>query len=444
MLFVVASVVPLLVLLSIATATLGRDVVQKIIQDVLLITVFCILSSIYVSGQFAKNISKPIVELTKIAENIKKGIYVDKTKITTGDELQELGNTINKAVDELAKITKEHKEIEEAKTQFLSISSHELRSPMTPMKAQMQMLLEGYFGKLNTQQKESLQICLKNTNRLDGIISDLLEMSRIEAARLKFNFKKMDLTENIKQVIKDMEAYMPEKKIKISAKIGKLPVIEVDPDRIHQILRNLIGNAIKFTSDNGAIDVVVTAEQNHLTFSVSDTGIGIAEKDKRKIFEPFFQAEQTIYRQKGGTGLGLAICKGIVESQNGKMWLESTLGKGTTFYFTVPYEPVREIKSIRVIFYSQNALEKELEAVFKEQLGPMGLSEYELAKKEGFGKEELAKYVEYLVSEKVLDREEGNKFKHKLLTTLEKEPASAEENSAKEKIGEIFGEKIQQ
>ncbi|MBI5871911.1 PAS domain-containing sensor histidine kinase [archaeon] len=243
--------------------------------------------------------------------------------------------------EEIKRSYKKLKELDLAKTEFIAITSHELRSPMTPMKAQLQMLSEGYFGKLNKKQADAVDMVVRNTGHLDHIIMDFLEISRIQAARLKFYFKKTNLEPHIKRIVKEMNDYLPEKKIVIKTNIEKLPKFKVDPDRVLQVLRNLLNNAKKFSKENSTIILTTKVEKDRLLFSIKDSGIGIAEESQPRIFEPFFQEEQTIYRKYGGTGLGLAICKGIIESQNGRIWFKSSLGKGTTFYFTVPFKPAK-------------------------------------------------------------------------------------------------------
>jgi len=215
------------------------------------------------------------------------------------------------------------------------------------------MLMRDYFGKLNQKQKDSLNIILRNTNHLDLIIQDFLEISRIESARLKFNFMEIELTNPINSLVKEMNNFMPEKKIKIVTQLGTLPLMEVDPERVIQIIRNLTQNAIKFSPENSTIKISASVVNKMLQISVADQGIGIKKEDQEKLFEPFFQAEQTIYKRKAGTGLGLAISKGIVEAQEGKIWLESQVEKGTTFFFTIPLTPVKEIKSIKLLFSSE-------------------------------------------------------------------------------------------
>jgi signal transduction histidine kinase len=213
--------------------------------------------------------------------------------------------------------------------------------------------MRDYFGKLNQKQKDSLNIILRNTNHLDLIIQDFLEISRIESARLKFNFMEIELTNPINSLVKEMNNFMPEKKIKIVTQLGTLPLMEVDPERVIQIIRNLTQNAIKFSPENSTIKISASVVNKMLQISVADQGIGIKKEDQEKLFEPFFQAEQTIYKRKAGTGLGLAISKGIVEAQEGKIWLESQVEKGTTFFFTIPLTPVKEIKSIKLLFSSE-------------------------------------------------------------------------------------------
>ncbi|PIN87177.1 hypothetical protein COV19_00810 [Candidatus Woesearchaeota archaeon CG10_big_fil_rev_8_21_14_0_10_44_13] len=363
---------------------------------------------------FSGSISKPILELTNASKELEKGNFKARVDIRTGDELGELGNTFNKTASTLERADEERSQLDKAKTEFLSITSHELRSPMTPMKAQLQMLLRGYYGKLNKKQKESTDIILRNTERLDGIILDFLEISRIEAARLKFNFVKTDLIGHINNVVKEMKAFMSEKRIKIELDLGKLPVIEADPDRTMQVLRNLLNNAIKFSNNNSKVIVHVEPKDKHILFSVKDSGIGMSHQERIRLFEPFYQAEQTIYRKYGGVGLGLSICRGIVESQGGKIWAESESGKGSTFYFTLPLVPVKEMKPIRVLFSDQEIIDVKLRNIFNEILGPMGEREFEELLEKGVTEGNILAYINSLVEKGILDKGSAESFKNKV------------------------------
>jgi len=358
-------------------------------------------------------------QLSFAANEIERGNFKSRIDIKTGDELERLGKTLNKTIEVLEKTDEERKQLDKAKTEFMSITSHELRSPMTPMKAQLQMILGDYFGKISPKQRESLDIVLRNTERLDRIIQDFLEISRIEAARLKFKFIRTDIGNHVQRLVKEMQGFMPEKKIRIVANIGKIPVIEVDPDRIMQILRNLINNAIKFTPEDGKIIINVGLESNMIKFSVQDNGVGVKKEDQRRLFEPFFQAEQTMYREKGGTGLGLAICKGIVETQEGKIWIESELGKGSTFLFKIPLKPVKEIKSIKLLFSTKKEVDKKVKEVLINILGPLGIKEFERLEIQGLDYKSIIKCLKDLEEKRVIDKAALKNADHKLTSIFE-------------------------
>lgn len=326
---------------------------------IVIITIIAIDAGI-IGFLVSRSISKPIKELYKATKEVEKGNFNVRTNIKTNDEIQELSYAFNNTTAALGKMEEERREIESAKTEFLSITSHELRSPMTPMKAQLQMLWNEYFGKLTQEQKESLSIVIRNADRLDKIISDFLEISRIEAARLKFVFRETDLRETVTETVELMKAFANEKNIKLITKIEQLPIIEVDPDRVSQVLRNLINNAIKFSHDNSAVEIGAEAKYDFILFYVKDKGCGLSAENQIKVFEPFYQVEKTAYRKYGGTGLGLTICRGIVESQKGNIWVESKPGEGCTFYFTVPHKPVRETEPIKALFSPRNTIEKKL------------------------------------------------------------------------------------
>jgi len=371
-----------------------------------------IIITILMGFIISRKISSPINKLYLATKELERENLKTRVNIKTGDELEELGDAFNKTMGVLEEMDKRQKQLERAKTEFLSITSHELRSPMTPMKAQLQMLMSEYFGKLGEKQKKAIDIVLRNTTRLDNIIMDFLDISRIEAARLKFKFIKANLSDYAKRLVEEMGGFMPEKNIEIVANIDRLPEIEVDPDRAMQVLRNLVNNAKKFSPKNTKIFVDVNLQGKMILFSVKDQGIGITKENQLRIFEPFFQAEQTMYREHGGTGLGLTICRGIIESQKGRMWVESESGKGSTFYFTVPLTPVTEIKPIKLLFSSKKSIEREIEELLKSMLGPIATSEFEVLKKKGeLIKESLIEYVDVLIKVGVIDKERGKEFK---------------------------------
>jgi len=392
-----------------------QSVMLETTAAIIIITLLLAIDAGVIGFFVSRSISKPIKELCMVTKEVQKGNFNVRTNIKTGDEIEELSVAFNNTTIALAKLDTERKEIDNAKSEFLSITSHELRSPMTPMKAQLQMLEGGYFGKLTKKQKDSLKIVVRNADRLDKIIVDFLEVSRIEAARLKFAFKETNIKDLVEETVEFMKGFAKEKNVTLGLKIDKLPIIELDPDRTSQVLRNLINNAIKFSKNKSKIEIRSKPVDDHILFSVRDYGCGMNSEDQIRIFEPFYQVEDHSVRKHGGTGLGLTICRGIVESQKGKIWVESKPESGSTFYFTIPLKPVEEIEPIKVLFSPRNKIERKLKEEFKSMLGPLGMGEFnELKGKNALWKEDLFKYVTSLTRQHILNEEQGKFFKNRI------------------------------
>jgi hypothetical protein len=181
------------------------------------------------------------------------------------------------------------------------------------------------------------------------------------------------------------------------------------------VLRNLTHNAIKFSKNNSKIEIAAVTKKDHILFSVKDYGVGMTPEDKLHVFEPFYQIEGHLDRKHGGTGLGLAICRGIVESQKGKLWVESTVDKGSTFYFTIPLKPVEEIEPIKVLFSSKAEIENKIKEKFAEILGPMGLVEFDdLKNKHATGRKDIEEYINSLQELSILNDTNADKFKRNI------------------------------
>ena len=394
---------------------------------ILLIIIIAINAGV-VGLYVSRSITKPIMELHDAAKELEKGNFNIQTDIKTNDEIAKLGDALNMSAIALGKMDKERKQLDKAKSEFISMTSHELRTPITPLKAQIQMLQQQYFGKITEKQKESLSIVLKNTERLSKMIEDFLEISRIEAARLKFHFREINLKETVEEIATLMRGFAKYKNIKISTNVSDLPTIEMDPDRVSQVLRNLLHNAIKFSRKNGEIKIDVVPKGTNILFSVKDHGIGMSPKDQIRVFEPFYQSEETMSREYEGTGLGLAICRGIVESQKGKIWVESTLGKGSTFFFTFPIKPVKDIEPIKVLFSLKSEIEKELREEFILILGPMGIVEFnDLKNKNSIGENDLIEYINSLRKLKILNNQNVDEFKTNIARIFGKYTSNGEQ-----------------
>lgn len=308
-----------------------------------------------------RHLTNPIMKITDIARAAERGDYTVRVDIRTGDEIEDLARTANSAMEALARTKKEHDEIDKAKVTFLTMASHELRSPMTPIQAQLQMLTQGYFGKLNKKQLEAVEIAQRNAQHLDVVIQDMLELSRIEAAKIAFSFQKADLAKEIYLTVKGTENYCTAKNVRVRLKPSKIPLVHCDPGRVSQVLRNILTNAIKFSEDKGEVVVNVEDAPQEIIISVQDHGRGMNDDTKQKLFEPFYQEDNIYGRQYGGTGLGLSICKGIVEMMGGRIWFESEQGKGTTVWFSVPKTPPKIVERVNLLSTSDERWKKLLQ-----------------------------------------------------------------------------------
>ncbi len=231
------------------------------------------------------------------------------------------------------------------KSQFLANMSHELRTPLNAVLGYVELILDNIFGQVPEPIRDSLERARTNGLHLLGLINDVLDLSKIEAGQLTLSLNDYSMDEVVHTAVTAVESLASEKKLAVTATLPPdLPPSKGDPRRITQVLLNLVGNAIKFT-ETGEVEVQVTASHEAFTVSVSDTGPGISEADQQKIFEEFQQADSSSTRTKGGTGLGLAIAKRIVELHGGRIWVESALGKGSTFRFTLPIRVERQTET---------------------------------------------------------------------------------------------------
>jgi PAS domain S-box-containing protein len=246
----------------------------------------------------------------------------------------------------LRDVTKE-REIEKMKSDFVSTVSHELRTPLAAIRGSTENILDGITGGINEIQRECLEIIKRNIDRLSRLINDLLDISRIESGRLELHRKHhVDMKLLVDDVIKLLGASAQTKGILLTTVIDRDVQTQVyaDPDKITQVLTNLVSNAIKFTPSGGRIIIQVKKNNNLLQVDVIDTGKGIPPSELNRIFDKFYQIRQATDAQGvKGTGLGLPISNGIIQKHGGKMWVESQLGKGSKFSFTLPYNEKEDL-----------------------------------------------------------------------------------------------------
>jgi signal transduction histidine kinase len=230
------------------------------------------------------------------------------------------------------------------KSEFLANMSHELRTPLNAILGYTELILDNIYGNVPEKIQEVLKRLEKSGRHLLSLINDVLDLSKIEAGQLALSLKEYSMGEVIQTVFTSVEALAAEKKLDMKVRVSKdLPTGKGDDQRISQLILNLVGNAIKFTNE-GEIKADATVANQTFLVSVSDTGPGIAEVDQKKIFEGFHQVDGSSTRKQGGTGLGLSIARKIVEMHGGRIWVESTLGKGSTFRFTLPVRVEKQRK----------------------------------------------------------------------------------------------------
>jgi len=231
------------------------------------------------------------------------------------------------------------KAISKTKSEFISIAAHQLRTPLSATKWIFRMLLDGDVGKVSKEQEDLLQKGYDSNERIIGLVSDMLSVARIEEGRFGYEFSSVDIIDLIKKSLVTYEVKAQEKNIKIELNLlkEKLNPIKMDPTKIELALSNLIDNALKYTPEGGTIKISLKKDgDDYIKIGVKDSGVGIPQDQKERLFHKFFRGSNVIKMQTEGTGLGLFITKNIIVRHGGKIWVESSEGKGTEFNFTLP------------------------------------------------------------------------------------------------------------
>ena len=238
-------------------------------------------------------------------------------------------------------ITEEkNKQTLEMKSNLVSMVSHELRTPLHSVREGINIVLEGLTGKLNDEQKDVLTVSKRCIDRLTRLINNVLDFQKTEVGIHQLTLAKQDINSLVKNVLEVQSPLLENKNLSIKICLDeKIPLINLDLDKITQVVTNLIGNAIKYTPENGSITASTSLDKKMIKVSIEDTGIGIRKEDFFQIFKEFGQIESSKKLAPGGAGLGLVISKKIIDQHSGKIWVESEYGKGSTFSFILPFSP---------------------------------------------------------------------------------------------------------
>lgn len=256
---------------------------------------------------------------------------------------------LSQARQELAEVRQHLGEVERLQSEFLATVSHELRTPLNSILGFAKLLLNQTVGPLNQIQQTDISYIYDSAQHLLSLVNDILDLSKIKAGKIRLDMEWLTVEEIIVGVMASTYILIDDKPIELKEEIEpRLPRIYVDRGRIRQVVINLLSNAAKFT-EAGRITLriyrTIKEDQEFICFSVSDTGIGIAEEDMAKVFEAFRQVDSSEARRAQGTGLGMPISRQLVELHGGELWLESKLGQGSTFSFTIPLQPPQSVEA---------------------------------------------------------------------------------------------------
>lgn len=305
-------------------------------------------------------------ELNSITEEEKELAMVITNLINFSFKIQDVENSLSTVTQEVYKMNSKLHELDKLKDDFVSIASHELRTPMTAIRSYAWMALNRSDITLSDKMKKYLQRTLVSTERLINLVNDMLNVSRIESGRLEIAPQVMDLQNLMGEVLIEIDAKAREKNLNIINDNTKIPKVFADPNKVHQVLLNVLGNALKFTKEGGQITISYFNDGYFLEVSIKDDGVGISPEDLPRLFKKFSRLENSYVAASstGGTGLGLFICKSLIELMKGKIWVKSDgYDKGTTFVFSLPIATPQVLKEAEKYHYKPEGEAKLLEPV---------------------------------------------------------------------------------
>lgn len=306
-------------------------IIRNVRNQVVQFTLFSILAMLCITPFFASHLTKPIRELERGASEIEQGNFEKQIVIKTKDELEELGSAFNRMAQGL-------KRLQELKNEFVFIAAHELRSPVTIINGYISMIFSDKAAHLLTEDLKNYLEQIKNANqRLLQLVANLLEIARSEAGRMVIEVAPLALEDSIFQIVSEMKPLVDEKSITLHyEQILNLPRVLGNDVRVKEIMVNLIGNAIKYSPQAKPIIISHEVKEKEVITRVRDNGFGISEEAQKKLFEKFYRIRTEKTESIPGTGLGLFIVKQLIEKMNGKIWVVSEEGKGSTFSFSLP------------------------------------------------------------------------------------------------------------
>ena len=312
--------------------------------------VIAIVLSLVIAGSLARSISAPLSELAHTAGMIADGGHTKRVNTGRDDEIGELAVAFNRMADvlkentddleektaELKRMNAELKELDRLKSEFISIASHELRTPLTTLKGYLELALDGTLGEFTDLQTSKLKIMNRNTDRLIGLINDLMNLSDIQSRRMHLVKEKSSLIYLVDEAVRLIKPLADSKGHVLVINVPDNMMLSCDWTRIAYALRHLLDDAVRFTPEPGTIEITAEYQLDDVHIRVRDTGIGIPKSEFENIFIPFYELKSSMQHTTGTSGLGLSIVKGIIEAHGGMIRVESEVGAGTVFHIVLP------------------------------------------------------------------------------------------------------------
>jgi signal transduction histidine kinase len=282
--------------------------------------------SLVVARWLARGMTQPLRDMASAARRMETGDYTTRVHTRSRDEVGQLAAAFNRMSAEL-------QNLEQSRRDLVANVSHELKTPIAAIRAHLENLLDG----VEHPDRQTLQVMLSQTERLSRLIEQLLELSRLESGELPLQREDVPLAPLVTQVLSEIDVARSDSGVAVESELPEdLPAVDADRERVHQVLYNLLDNAVRFTPSGGAVTVSAQRHNGSVEVQVADTGMGIPSEHLPRLFERFYRADPARSREDGGTGIGLAIARSVVEAHGGHIRAESELGKGSVFTFDLP------------------------------------------------------------------------------------------------------------
>jgi signal transduction histidine kinase len=286
--------------------------------------------ALVVARYLARGMTQPLRDMARAAQRMEVGDYSGRVHTQSRDEVGQLATAFNRMSGEL-------EILERSRRDLVANVSHELKTPITAIRAHLENVLDG----VEAPDPATLQVMLTQTERLSRLIDQLLELSRLESGELPLRREEVELAPLVSQVLSEIEVARSDRGVEVSSDVpADLPAIEADRERVHQVLFNLLDNALRFTPNGGSVTVSAERHDSSVEVRVADTGVGISPEHLPRLFERFYRADPARSRDDGGTGIGLAIARSVVEAHGGHITAESEPGAGAAFTFDLPAAPI--------------------------------------------------------------------------------------------------------